>query len=79
MVSVIDINFNIEQQERSKSSIGYYYDPSDNTIDCGESNEISDINYNEKYTRSMSSETLQEKMQNTCSAKTLQKMFVFPP
>ena len=70
MVSVIDINFNIEQQERSKSSIGYYYDPSDNTIDCGESNEISDINYNEKYTRSMSSETLQEKRQKLiCSER----------
>lgn len=61
MVSVIDINFNIEQQKRSKSSIGYYCDSADNTIDCGESNEITDINNYEIYHRSNSSQTLQEK------------------
>lgn len=63
MVSIIDnINFNL-QQERSKSSIGYYptYESPDNTFDGGESSELTDINNSEKYCRSMSSETLDDK------------------
>ena len=68
MVSIID-NFNFNIKQRSQSSMGYYNYSSENTIDGGESDEITDINCNEILMPRSNSEDALKRQKQTCSER----------